>query len=392
MRPAKGSIRVLGLTLVACCLFLPARAEDVEKKFRIGLGVGFLNAQNSVSSDSANTLTLVDAGLEPVDFYRDPRNDSGAFGNLDINSGALGTVFGQYAVNKIFLIELSVGYQKTDLGDIEVQAQFQGIEIPDLERFRFEIFRLDAGEVEQVPLQLSFLTRFRPRASFNPYIGGGFGYTFIGFEPSDEFNDLSVNMDASQGSHWTVNSAFFGNEALIPSADPLHDLDGARVDIRDTWEWHAIGGVEISFKRKWVAFVDLRYSVSSRKAQISFDGTDDLGVGVPNLTDFCSNPPGSFPPGGDFFTVCPRSEAGNAALAGAYGPTRILIGGLVDGGSLQPDDDAPPNTDCSDPTQARFCTFLPMLDGEVDPGFYYAQGGSFKYDYFSLLVGVRYTF
>ncbi len=109
----------------ACCLFLPARAEDVEKKFRIGLGVGFLNAQSSISSDSANTLTLVDAGLEPVDFFRDPRNDSAAFGNLDIKSGALGTVFGQYAVNKIFLIELSVGYQKPISGISRFRHSFR---------------------------------------------------------------------------------------------------------------------------------------------------------------------------------------------------------------------------------------------------------------------------
>ena len=31
-------------------------------------------------------------------------------------------------------------------------------------------------------------------------------------------------------------------------------------------------------------------------------------------------------------------------------------------------------------------------DGQLDPGFYYAQGGSFKLDAFSMQVGIRYTF
>ena len=86
-----------------------------------------------------------------------------------------------------------------DVGDIEMQAQFVGVDIPETESFQFSIFRVQAGELERVPIQLSAFARFRPRASFNPYVGGGVGYTIIGFEPSEEFNALSRNLDASRG-------------------------------------------------------------------------------------------------------------------------------------------------------------------------------------------------
>jgi hypothetical protein len=392
VRSARVWIRLIGLTLLLGCFVVPVQAEDVEKKFRIGLGFGFLNVQDEIASDSANALNLVDSLQSPVDFYRDPRNDSAAFGNLEIKPGGIASLFAQYAVTKTFLVEASVGYQRTSVGDVEVQAQFEGIEIPDIQRFDFAIYRYEVGEIEQIPLQLTFLSRFRPRAKLNPYLGAGFGYTFVGFEPSDEFNQLSVNMDGSQGAHWRISSAFFGNETLAPTTDPIHDLDGATVEFSGTWEGHVVGGLELSFKRKWVVFLDARYTFASRNAAVNFDGGGDLGNSVPLLTDFCANPPGTVPPGGDLDTVCPGSDAGAAAINGLYGPMRVTFGGLVDGGRLVPNPGAPPGTDCSDPIDQGDCVFVLEPDGELDRGFYYAQGGSFKYDAFSLQLGVRYSF
>lgn len=382
----------VGLALIVASAVLPLHAEEVGKRFRLSVGLGLLNGQGKAGSDSANALTLVDSSQGAVDLYTDPRNDSAVFGNLEFKPGTYASVSGQYALSSMFLVELSAGYQKTTLGDIEVQAQFDGVPIPDIERFVFQTYQIEAGDVEQVPLQLSMLARFRPRARLNPYLGAGVGYTIVGFEPSDEFNTLSRNMDASQGQKWTVTSAYIGTETLAPTTDPVHDLDGAHVDIEDTWTWHGMGGLELSFKRNWVAFLDVRYSLSSRKASVSFDGPGDLGSAVPNVTDYCANPPGNVPPGGTRQTVCPGSPAGEAALIGEYGPVRVALGGLIDGGHLVPNEGAPPNTDCTNPQQAGQCMFVSEPDGLVDTGFYYVQGGSFAYDAFTLLLGVRYTF
>ena len=45
-----------------------------------------------------------------------------------------------------------------------------------------------------------------------------------------------------------------------------------------------------------------------------------------------------------------------------------------------------------DPEQNLFCKNILAPDGQLDTGFYYAQGGTFKYDAFSLQLGIRYTF
>ena len=393
MRSARVWIRLVGLALLVGCFVVSAQAEAVEKKFRIGFGAGFLNAQVNVPSDSTNVLNLVDSFLTTVDRFRDPRADGAAFGNLEIKPGPVVTLFGQYAVTQIFVIEASVGYQKTELGDAEVQAQFDGMVIPDEQRFDFQTYRYEVGDIEQIPTQLTFLARFRPRASLNPYVGAGFGYTFIGFEPTDEFNELSANMDGSQGAHWRLTSGYNGNDTLSPSTAQIRDLGGAKVEVGGTWEAHLVGGLEISFKRKWVVFIDARYSFSSRSATVGFDGQQSLGNAVPRETNYCANQPGDTPPGGTRETVCLGSVAGEAALNGVYGPTRITYGGLLDGfGGVEPIEGAPPNTDCSDPEQKLFCQNILEPDGQLDTGFYYAQGGTFKYDAFSLQLGIRYTF
>ncbi len=350
-----------------------AWAEDVEKKFRVSVSFGMYNVQDDVQSDSANNLFLLcsDATpvpcheLEIVQLYRDPRNDSAAFGTLEVKSGSIGSIQAQYAITKVFLVELSAGYQKTDVGDVEVQSQFLGFDIPDIERVHFEFYRIPVGEIEEVPLQLTFLARFRPRSTLNPFFGAGFGYTFQGFKPGSEFNTLSATMDSLRGGFSQVGEDFPGDITLAnPSG--FTDLSGATVDVRDTWEWHLAAGMEYSFKRKWSAFFDMRYSFAARSLEVGFNGGQDLGIAVPNYTTF----------DGDISEV--------------FGPILITSGGLVDGGRLVPLPNEPPNTNCAvTPTD---CTFVFEPDGQVDPGYYYAQGGTVKYDAFSLQIGVRYTF
>lgn len=367
--PSKGR-RVLLAALAAVVAFAPVAAEDVEKKFRVGLSMGFFNAQDVVPSDAANALALFDDDLIFVSLFRDPRNDSAIFGNLEIQPGALATISGQYALTKIFLVEASVGYQKTDVGDVEVQAQFDGVTVPDIQNFAFEAYRIQVGELERVPIQLSALVRFRPRASFNPYLGGGVGYTLIGFEPVDEFDELSRNLDQSRGGQGRVTEDTFGTASLSsPSADEIGDLSGARIDARDTWEWHLAGGAELSFKRSWAFYLDFRYTVASRSFEVGFNGGQDLGIAVPNLVDFVSSAVGSQ----------------------TFGPVRIVDGGLIDGGSFVPEPGAPANTDCSvSTTNCEFDVTVP--DGVLDTGYYYVQGGSIDYGGFSGQVGVRFTF
>jgi len=349
-----------------------ALAEDVEKKWRVGAQIGDYSTVDEVVSDSANQMAI----LEPPDdtlflLLLDPRNDSAALGNLEIKPAPRIMATAQYGLTKTVLIELAAGYQKGDIGDIEVQAQFDRVTIPVNQDYVFAIDRVNAGEVEQVPLQLSILGRFRPRARFNPYVGGGIGYTFVGYQPSSDMNSLSVDLDRSVGQFANVST--LGGFDI--SGDP-ENLEGAEVLAPDYLEWHAMGGAEYGIGKRWTVYADVRYQWASRNLQVRFGDRDQVGSSVPNLTLDRDDP------------------RANPALYGAY---FIQEGGLFDGGSIVPlstAGDIPQDewdTFCaSTPDQCEFSFDYP--DGENDPGFYYVKGGTLEYGGWSWSVGFRYTF
>lgn len=354
-------------------LGVPARAENVAKKFRVGLSVGGLNAIDEINSDSANVLTLIDRqSREVVDEFTDPRNDSAAFGSLEIRPGTVATLSAQYAVTKLFVLEGSIGYQKTDVGNIEVQAQFDGVEVPMTQPFAFAEFRVPAGELTRVPLQVTAMVRLRPKSNINPYFGVGLGYSFIGFTPSDEFDQLSLNMDRSQGARMRLGSSFDGTPSL-ETVESAHDLTGASVTAKDTFEWHGVAGLEWTVRKKLAIYFDFRYIGSSRSLEIGFNGSDSLGLSVPQLVDFNDSP----------------------TATQEYGAFLIPQGfGLIDGGSLrfQPDP-LDPNTTVPCPAGMESqCRFLPIPDGQLDSGRYYVQGGRVEYSALSYQVGARWTF
>ncbi len=371
MRSSRTGFIVIALMSV---LALPAMAEDVENKWRVSFSTGFFNAYDSIESDSANTLILRDPTTQEFEAaFNDPRDESSTFGALDAQAGLLGTASVQYAVSKVFMLEGSIGYQVGDIGDVEVSAQIPGLlPVADEIPFRFETFRIEAGEMTRVPIQISALARMRPRAKFNPYFGGGIGYSFIGFDAADEFNELSRNMDASRGIQARVTESTQGSPTLVDFGPEL-DLEGAAVDARDTFEWHLAAGAELTIKSNWSLFLDLRWVDASRDIGIRFNGSDYLGVPVPNFEDFTTSD-----------------------LAGqVYGPVRITSGGLIDAGQLvlKPLDTVPPDTNCElQPQSCRLLFDLGNVDGVTDTGSYYVQGGDFSYDGYAVQFGFRYTF
>ena len=88
------------LALAALVVARPAQAEEVNKRFRLSVGLGFLNGQGKAESDSANTLFLTDNTASVVDTYTDPRNDSAVFGSLEFQPGPLASISGQYAFTR----------------------------------------------------------------------------------------------------------------------------------------------------------------------------------------------------------------------------------------------------------------------------------------------------
>ncbi|HJQ97209.1 MAG TPA: outer membrane beta-barrel protein, partial [Candidatus Polarisedimenticolaceae bacterium] len=306
--------------------------------------------------------------LEDDTFFniiQDPRNDQGAVSDFGLEPQYVGTFSASYSFNPYWYLEGSVGYRRGDIGNVEVQAQFTGAEAPGTEDFAFRIFNLNGGTLTQVPLQLTTGLRFRPKAALNPYVCAGVGYTFNGFEPSDELNDLSAAMDNAIGGFSQLVA--FSSTLLEPTS--LSELSGITAEAPDAMEWHLGGGIEITFKRRWVVFADARYLVYDQRFALHMNGdSTELGISVP----------------------ADQVKVTQPGFAGPFGPYLIPTGGLIDGGSLVPVVGADPNTNCA--TDPIACSFTGPPDGQLDPGFYYVHAGSVKYNGVTFQVGVKFTF
>jgi hypothetical protein len=360
--------------LVSLLLAMPslAGAEEIHKKWRFGASIGGYNPVDEIDSDASNSLLLVDTTGAPEAQFIDPRNDRATFGNLDVNNATTGTVHAQYAVTPLFLIEGSVGYMRSDIGDVEMQAQFQSPLDETLE-YNFNVYRIPVGELERIPIELTGMLRFRPRARFNPYFGGGVGYSFLGVELDDEFQTLSQRLDTSLGRATAITSSFPVGSSVL-EVGPTMDLERASVNAEDTFEWHALLGAELSVRRKWHVFFDLRWIDAANTIDIGFNGSSYLGSPVPETVDLIDS----------------------ELATDEYGPVSIIQGGLIDGGHMTevPEDQLDPTLNCEEVpgSQGALCrVFVLEPDGVLDTGLYYLQGGRLNYDGFHAQLGFRFT-
>jgi hypothetical protein len=192
-----------------------------------------------------------------------------------------------------------------------------------------------------------------------------------------------------------ATSGAFG-DLFLSDGQPQLDLRGATIDARDTFEWHLAGGAEVTFKRRWAGFLDIRWVDASRSFAVGFNGSDELGNSLPTFAPFNSSAIANERYGPNGVGFCSKNATG--ALDQNGNPVTCSGGGLVDFGRLVvvPSDEAPVGqtcTDTSDITSANcVLDFVFDPDGVPDPGQYYAQGGSFDYDGFSLQIGIRFTF
>jgi hypothetical protein len=340
-----------------------ASAEDVEKKLRLGLSIGGFDGSDNSHSPSGNVRTVLDENDQLDQFIQDPRNDAGAISDFGLEPQYVGTFSASYAFNPYWYMEGSVGIRRGDVGNVEVQAQFFGVQPQGLQSFAFRIFNLNAGTLTQVPLQLTTGLRFRPKAALNPYVCAGIGYTFNGFEPSDDLDSLSTAMDNATGGFARLT----GNSFTAPTS--FSELSGITVEAPDAAEWHVGAGIEVTFKRRWVVFADARYFVYDSRFALHMNGdATELGLSVPADQVHTTDP----------------------GFSGPFGPYLFQTAGLIDGGSLVPALGAPPDTNCA--TDPIACTFSGPPDGQLDPGYYYVHAGSIRYNGVTFQLGVKFTF
>lgn len=341
-----------------------AGAEEIEHKFRIAVSAGGFSITDRQHSSAANVRALLFSDGELAGFLQDPRNDSGAFSDFGLEPQYGGMVSASYGVSRLWYVEASLGYRQGSVGNVQVQAFFDGAPTTAENPNNFAIFNLNGGTIKQIPVQFTTGIRFRPKAAFNPYLCFGIGYSFNSFTSSAELNDLSLSMSQSIGLFSPVSSS----GTLSPGTDPPVALTGVKVDAPNAPEWHIGGGFEYTVARRWSIYLDARYTTYSGRFNMTVNGSNELGISVPNDQILLTDP--------------------NAL--GPFGAYQITGGGLIDGGSYVPKPGFP-GAICT-PASHINCDFTGPKDGVKDPGYYYVQAGRVRYDNVSYQIGFKYTF
>src|SRR5262249_32052551 len=117
---------------------------------------------------------------------------------------------------------------------------------------------------------------------FDPYIGLGFGYIHTDLKNGDEFNRKSALL-----STLTVSSADEG-EYNINTRCRRENGSGCtqfkpgppEANVKDAWEWHAVGGVDYYMSDRVSLYVDARYVWSSGAIDIRTDDAHQVQFAV----------------------------------------------------------------------------------------------------------------
>jgi outer membrane protein W len=290
------------LTVASVCSVLalsPSLAEDTKGKWQFGFGISFYSTKDYIRSNSDVALAgaeIGETGLPAVGFV-DPRPDSFMLNKPSIEDDFKFDFTASYGLTRWLAVELGASYLKAPVGNIEIHIEDRDRSVGDgfastvtgcgpnpLQPERCYTYApasgfstktngfLQVGEITEIPIQLSALARFRPESPFDPYVGLGIGYIFTDMETSAEFNALSDHLESQM-----VNTFFEGditdltNPTTVipfPGINPV----GMTAEVKDAFEWHAVGGVDYYVNERFSFYVDARWVSTSGNINIQTDG------------------------------------------------------------------------------------------------------------------------
>ncbi len=337
----------------------------MKGKFRIAAQYSYYTVSDEIRSNADNVGISEVSGSGFIDVFADPRADRAAEKAATISDadgygfnagyGIAGWKWGE------IVLDANYSYVKSHVANLEVSGQFT-LRDPNQPSFilpietPFKAFPTTVGSLSWQLPQIGGIVRFRPAKNFVPYVGLGVGKYIVDFERSKDIDQISANLDASNG-FWTR----FDPDDYSSTSRPLGPLKGVDVKAEDASEWHGSAGVEYHFSGKakhWSLYFDSRFMWTDGGVEISTMGFTDFGQAIPD-GDLGKNFPGSV----RYSVQIPQGQ-----------------GGLMDIGSavLNPNI---PNTYTKGPK-----------DGILDPGQVFIEGGKIKYGGWLFALGARYTF
>ncbi len=307
------SVRILtALALVGLLQDSSARAEDTKGKWQFGFGLTYFSTIDYIRSnaDLAFASTLAGSGGLPQVGNVDPRPDINIVNQPSIADDFKLDLNASYGLTRWLAVELATSYQQSAVGNIEYyssdatqplnspvpgdanhaicgpdQAQVCGSYTQSLQVTKVTNDFLQVGQITEMPVQLSGLVRFRPESPFDPYLGLGVGYIFTRMKEAGEFKDTSARLAALRVS--TASEGEYTSDSLTTRIDTCSDPPcpgfvpkPLEATVRNSFEWHAVGGVDYYVNDHFSFYIDARYVWTSGSLDIRTDGAHQVQFGV----------------------------------------------------------------------------------------------------------------
>jgi hypothetical protein len=182
---------------------------------------------------------------------------------------------------------------------------------------------LPVGTITEIPIHLSGLIRFRPESPLDPYIGLGMGYIVTNLKKGDEFtrtaafiSDPSFKVTVADEGEYNINNRCRrenGEDCTNFHPGPLE------ANVKNSWEWHAVGGVDYYMSDHTSVYVDARYVWTSGSIDIRTDDAHQVRFAVIDQGRLLLQQQGSInqpylwedigvPANEDFHTKCPACQ------------------------------------------------------------------------------------
>ncbi len=286
-------------------------AEDTKGKWQFGFGLSYFSTVDYIRSNADLAITtgvVNEEGLPSVGSV-DERPDINIMNQASIRDNFKLDFSASYGLTRWFAVEAAASYMKAPVGNIEFYNRnvTQGISSPndtlisacgpdpanaahcwewtaqlpdDVKHNTF----LPVGTITEIPLHLSGLIRFRPESPLDPYIGLGMGYIMTDLKKGDEFNrtaaiisDPAFRVTVADEGEYNINNRC--RRANGGSCTDFHP-GPLEANVKNAFEWHAVGGVDYYMSDHMSVYVDARYVWTSGSIDIRTDDAHQVRFAV----------------------------------------------------------------------------------------------------------------
>jgi outer membrane protein W len=281
-------------------------AEDTKGKWQFGFGISYFSTTDYIRSNADLAFasgTIGPTGLPSVGNV-DPRPDINILNQPSVADRFQFDAKASYGLTRWLAVEVSGSYLKSPVGNIEfftenntqplgfptsgpagcgpVGGQTCFSYTPGLQESQSTNTFLPVGEITEIPIRLDGLIRFRPESPFDPYIGLGVGYMFNSLSEGSEFKARSTevsNLLVSTASEGEFTDPGRTDKPAGGSGPAFHPAP-LEATLGNSFEWHAIGGVDYYINDHFSFYIDARYVWTSGAIDIRTDGAHQVEFGI----------------------------------------------------------------------------------------------------------------